>query len=169
MKNKEELLEWLKKEIELENIQVIVPPSEEQLKEVIKESLKYPLIRELFEKILDLNDYQDKKREYKKKLRLMKECFNCNTITTHTFIDFEDNAYNKLKCLKCEHIGYLITRDNFNQFYDEKKIGVGDLTLITNCKHPFHIINCTHCKKYEICAKENWDKLSEFDKEIYYK
>lgn len=132
MEDRKELFDWLKKELEIDHIQAIMPPSEDQLREIIKECLEFPFMRELFQKVVELSDYQENKRKYKAKLRFIKECFNCNAITTHVFNDVEDTKTNRLKCLNCNHIGYYIERENFNIFYDEQKIGIGELILL-NC------------------------------------
>jgi hypothetical protein len=123
-KKEENILDWLKEELALERIQVVIPPTDEQIKETIKELIKDPKMRNMLERVLIIST---ERKEYMKLLAFQLECSICNNnTTTHKFIEFEDSD-NRLECLDCNHIGYIILKDDFNDFYVKEKIGLTEL------------------------------------------
>ena len=108
MEKKENVIEWLKEELNLEEIQVVVPPTDREIRRAIKSLMKVEGMKGLFRKILDITDKQKNKIEYLQKLRFMLECDNCNQITTQEFDDYCDSESYKLRCKICGHIGYIL-------------------------------------------------------------
>ena len=123
MEEKDKILNWLKEELNLTRIQVVIPPTDKEIKKAIKDLIKIPEMKDMFKKILNIE-----RKEYMIKLAFMLKCSNCKAVSTHRFIEFED-LDNKLKCLNCGHIGYILHKEDFDNFYINGNIGLTELNF----------------------------------------
>ena len=116
MEEKDKILNWLKEELNLTRIQVVIPPTDKEIKKAIKDLIKIPEMKDMFKKILGIERKEYMKKEYMKKLAFMLKCNNCKVVSTHRFIEFEDSD-NRLKCLNCGYIGYILHKEDFDNLY----------------------------------------------------
>lgn len=128
IEKKEDILEWLKEELSLDKIQVVVPPTDKEIKRAIKDLIKIPKMKDMFERVLIASV---KRREYMKTLAFSLECSVCNSnTTTHRFVEQEyEDSNNRLKCLTCGHIGYILYQDDFDDFYVKGTVSLSDLNF----------------------------------------
>jgi len=127
MEKKESILGWLKEELNQKRIQVVIPPTDKEIKRAIKDLMKIPKMKDMLERVLIIST---ERREYIRKLALMLECDVCDAITTHRFVEqeYEDSNY-RVKCLRCDRIGYLLYRDDFDAFYVKGTVSLLDLNF----------------------------------------
>lgn len=128
IEKKEPILEWLKEELNQKRIQVVIPPTDEEITRAIKDLMKIPKMKDMFERALIIST---KRREYMKTLAFFLECSVCdNNTTTHRFVEqkYEDSN-NRVKCVTCGHIGYILYNHDFDDFYVKGIVSLSDLNF----------------------------------------
>lgn len=112
-KSTKEILDWLKEELNLKRIQVIIPPTKNEIKEAIRDLIKVPEMKDMFESILIMTS---DRKDFMGKLNFMLKCNNCNWITNHGFIEF-GYSDNRLECKTCNQVNYILSKKDFDGFY----------------------------------------------------